>query len=214
MKTKAFLCLGFLLALASCYSDDEGYDTSYPSAISELVEVNIGSDSLAVSFTNDAGATYAISQSIKAEVPDTAFRCYCTYAVSKDKQQSAEIFELSSILSSLPQRAEQMDSIAHDPVHITSSWCSPRYLNMYFSFKTTGKGAHRFGFCEDSIAVAANGQRVAFISLLHKRPTEDPESFSQPLYLSLPTYAYADRADSIVLSVNTYDGVKQFGKRL
>ena len=81
-------------------------------------------------------------------------------------------------------------------------WESSRYINAHIGFKTTDKGAHIFSFCEDEIVTSSDGTKTAYVSLYHKRPADDPESYTKHTYISFPKYYYEGKADKVVLLIN------------
>ena len=74
-------------------------------------------------------------------------------------------------------------------------WRSGGYLNLHLGLMTTGVGTHQYAFCQDS---------VGHYSLLHLRPSNDQESYTNDVYMSMPV---PEDVDSLTFSVYTYDGI-------
>jgi len=194
-----------LLALSFVACDDDDGD-AYPNLVTELVEVRTGADKNVTSITTDAGEVFAPSSAISANIADTLYRCLCSYVLKGDG--TATVYELSRVMSARPYPPAAFSVRPMDPVSIISHWQSPRWLNVRFSYLTGGGSNHQFAFCEDSTATTASGNAVHHISLLHKRPDDDPENYTTKQYLSLPLWRFAD-GDSVVLTINTPDGLTQ-----
>ena len=203
-SAKSFSVMGFLLItlfgvclfVTSCSSDD----VHIPSYYVDLVEADTNLDSLVTVIRKDNGTSFNVTQEIKASVPDTTFRCLCTYSVEDDQ---LTVYSLSHIFSSRPRKAEAFDSLITDPVKFISCWRSGGYLNIQIGVMTTDAEYHRFAFCEDSIA-----DKTVFFTLLHQRPKKDNESYTKEMFLSIPIVSYTD-CDSFAISVQTYEGLRQ-----
>lgn len=192
---------GLCLAATSCSSDD---DVQVPNYIVELVEIDTNKDTLVTVIRTDNGTTYNVTQTIVATVPDTTYRCLCSYAFT-DKQLT--IYSLSVIFSEIPMKAELFKVRPTDPVKFVSCWKSGRYLNLQIGIKTTDADYHKYAFSEDSIVTKGTSKTV-FFTLLHQRPVDDDESYTKDTYLSIPISSYTD-CDSFAISVNTYEGLRQ-----
>lgn len=208
-RLKIVLLLAICVLCYACSDDDDNND--YPSVITALLDVQTDADKIVTSITTDDGQTYTLpGQSISTNYADTVLRCLGVYEADT-LLHTAKVYSLQGVISFTPRSYEDLSKLPREEVKIISSWRSERYLNMQISYLTTGKGSHAFGFSEDSIVVAAPGVTTAYISLVHKRPEGDALSYSQKGFISLPTFLYVDKADSLVFSVNTYDGMRSFG---
>lgn len=197
------------MMFSACSDDDE--DINYPSAVTELAEVTTDADSLVKNITTDSGRSFVPQQPITAYAPDTLLRCLCMY--QEEKGHTAVVYQLAGIVSARPVDVQKLKETPQDPVTVISSWNTARYINVYFSMRTTGVDKHGLGFCDDGITTETDGTRIAHIRLLHKRPEKDAESYSQKSYVSLPAYLYEGQADSIAFSIQTYDGTFTKGFR-
>lgn len=210
------LLLLAVLTLGAC-SDDDGDGGGYPSVVTELVEAQVGADSIVVSILTDQGATYTPSQRIKAFAPDTTLRCLCTYLPEADASTSssattavATLYQLQHIYSEAPRTRDQFNdtlALPHAPVRIISAWKTDRWVNLYLGVPTHTNITHPFAFCADSLTRDTLSDRVTLhVSLLHRQPDNDAPDFTQKTYLSLPLTPCAAQADSLRLSVVTTDG--------
>ena len=192
---------GLCVCVTSCNSDD---DDKVPSYFIDLVEADTNTDSLVSLIRLDNGKTYQVSQSIKAPVPDTTYRCLCTYELDSNKILA---YGLEHVFSSKPRKVAAFDTLITDPVKFISSWKSGGYLNLQIGVMTTDADYHQFAFCEDTIA--DNGTyKTACFTLVHKRPKKDNESYTKTMFLCIPISSYTD-CDSFAVRVNTYEGLRQ-----
>lgn len=204
---------GLIMFFAAC-SDDNDY--TYPSVVTELVDAVSNADKTIAYIRRDNGELlYLKDQRIGASAADSTYRCLSLYEMLKDENgkatQYAKVYQLTNIFSSFPVASDRLKSHEHSPVQVFSTWQSDRYFNMYFGFLTTGVSSHLFAFSIDSTTVSdTTGKRIMHVSLIHQRPTTDPESYTQKSYLSLPLYKVKDEADSLFFLVNTNNGEKQY----
>ena len=210
MKLRSKILLFSLPALLFCAcSKDDADDYSYPSVLTELVEANVNADQLLTSIRTDAGNVLNLNnQQIRADRPDTTYRCVCIYEPTSTS--TAKVYSIESVISALPKPASAYEQLPQDPIRVISTWQSDRYFNMQLSYLTIGAERHTFGFCEEQTVVDSNGKTVVSVRLLHLRPEADTEAFTQKRYLSLPTYPYAATCDSIFFVVPTSDGDAEY----
>lgn len=206
----SLLILLFCITLSAC-SDEE--DQSYPSVLTELVELQVGTDSLAQSFTTDYGVTYQMNQQVKAYTADTTLRCLCVYQPDETSgsvsSPTAQVYQMQSIFAQQPFAIKQSTAESFAPIRLISAWQTSRWVNLYIGIVTSPEAKHSFGFSLDTLAVnATTNIRTAHVSLLHHRPNNDTEDYTQKTYLSLPTYKLSEEADSLYLTVQTYEGTK------
>ena len=102
--------------------------------------------------------------------------------------------------SSFPKPYDSFESHESAPVKVISRWETERYINAYISYKTTDKGDHHFSFCEESITTDSKGLTTAHVSMIHKRPDNDDESYTKRLYVSFPKYYYDGKTDKVELN--------------
>ena len=204
--TYAFLLITPLLILA-CGDDDSG--DKFPSLQTEFVEANTGADKRIHSITTDNGLNYILTNSIMTDVADTTFRCVCNFEL-QDNETRATVYDIKHIYSFPPIPASQFKSLDRDPVKVQSLWHSGKYVNIILGVMTSGNGTHACAFCEDSITTSSDGTKTVHISLLHKRPDNDIEAYTQKVYLSIPVSHYADSCNAISLSIPTYEGTATY----
>lgn len=190
-----------LALVVSCNDDDD----VVPAYVVELGEAYSDSSKHITSIRMDNGKTYAVDQTIAASSADKTYRCLCTYALDDDG--GIDIYSLQQVFAQSPHPLASFIAFPMEPVKFYSCWKSDRYLNLKVGVMTSGVGVHTFGFSIDSVYTSGNKQ-VACFSLFHQRPDEDAESYTEETFLSMPTEDFAD-FDTLVISVPTYDGVKQ-----
>ena len=188
----------FLSGLPSCSDDDSS--GSYPSMKTELVEAYTGSDKNVKSIQFDDGRSYDLSQSISSSTADTLMRCVCSYTYKEDTHHLT-VYSLGVVCSNYPTVSDSIPAGQAGNYKLISSWCSSRYINAYISYQTTDQGTHRFYFIEDSLKTYPDGSRTSFVSLFHEQPPKDPESYTKKIYVSLPTYYYQNKADTVHLCI-------------
>ncbi len=210
---KLFMLSGFILLFSACSNDD---DYTYPSVVTELVDATSNADKTIAYIKRDNGEIlYLKNQRIGASAADSTYRCITVYEAVKDESgkatQYAKIYQLQNIFSSFPVASDRLKTHEHSPVQVYSTWQTDRYFNMNFGYLTTSVASHKFAFSIDSTTVSAStGKTIMHVSLIHQRPTTDPESYTQKSYLSLPLYHVKDKADSLFFFVNTNEGEKQY----
>ena len=188
-----------LTAFCSCHNDDE----QMPPVMTDLACLEIGSDGI-VNFMNlDNGEHLGLANKLKSEVSDTTLRCLCMYSL---EEGMARIYSAKTIFSREASPRSEFDTTAVDPVKFVSAWRTPHFLNINIGVMTTGAAPHNFAFCLDTIAENVNGNhRIAYFTFMHQRPTEDAESYTSDVFMSLPLDKYAG-CDSVSLTINTYNG--------
>ena len=185
--------------LLGCSKDD---DYSYPSLHTDLAEVFTGSDKTVTSIMLDDGSEYKADRTIKSGIADTIYRCLCSYTLDEDKSaESFHIYNITAVLSSYPKPYTNYKDQENTPVKLFSMWESSRYINAHIGYKTTDKGTHIFSFCEEKIETDEDGTKTAYVILYHKRPSNDPESYTKHTYISFPKYYYEGKADMVVLTI-------------
>jgi len=225
MSRLSDVCLcGLLAVLASACHDDDDYH--YPSVLTELVELNVDADSLARSFTTDAGQTYRLTQGgVKTNKADTLIRCLCVYqpetegAAASDgtsaNARSAAVYQLEHIFSQPARPSSDFTSFPREPVQFISSWRSSRWLNLYLGVPTSPQMLHSYAFSQDSLVCdPSTGIRTAHLSFLHLRLGNTADAYTLKTYLSLPLAPFVGLADSLVLSLQTHAGERRISASL
>ena len=160
---------------------------------------------LATSVRNlTSGTEYTPAHNISTNVKDTLFRCVCSYVYDKGSKK-INVYNIEGILSAIPRPTDPADEHPTDEVKLLSHWRSQRYLNAYISYKTTDKDKHGFGFSEDEVKHYEDGRTATFVTLLHKRPANDSESYTKRIYVSLPLYYYQGKTDTVHLNISGTD---------
>lgn len=202
MKQRLVLSLLFpccLLALMGC-SDDE---KDYPSLITDMMMASVNAAGGITTMTLDNGSSYDVhAQGITTDVKDTIVRCLASYTLD---QQNMTVYNVSGVLTDKPYLAEDLlhdeegkqvlESLPRDPMKVVSMWKSGGYINMQLGMLTTGNGTHAYAFCEDSVGA---------YSLVHQRPADDAESYTQKVYMSMPI---PEGVEHLTFSIYTYDGI-------
>ena len=187
-----------VMSLLSGCSNDENKE--YPPLLTDFVVAEANASGMLARVRLDGGAVYDVTaQGISVGMPDTLLRCVASYTLDDGRML---LYNVTNILSSNPVPLEvfleewQMEAsdLPRAPVNVVSMWKSGGYINMQLGVLTTGNGSHAYAFCEDG---------VGEYSLLHLRPMNDAESYTEMIYLSMPV---PEGVESLTFSVNTYDG--------
>lgn len=200
-----------LFTASSCGEEDD----TYPSAITELADARTDSQGNVVLMTTDDGRTYDVSaQSIRAGQQDTVIRCRCMFLPSETEstRQTAHVYSIERIPSSLPVDRSSLAAGTLAPVKIASHWGGTRYYNFRVEYKTYGNAPHLFLFTEDSIRTSPEGLRTAFISLRHIQKTDTEKAYTSTAFISFPLHLYSN-AQHVVLCVDTQEGTRQIKAR-
>lgn len=184
------------VCFVSCLDDKQ----SFPSIKTDFLVVETNSSGMLSKVRLDDGLSYDVTaQEIKFGVPDTLLRCVASYALT---EQNIQLYSISHIFSSNPVPLEKFledgryteENLPRDPVNVISMWRSGGYINMQLGVLTTSVASHLYAFCKDG-----EGR----YSLLHQRPANDMESYTQAVFLSMPV---PEGVESLTFSVNTYEG--------
>jgi len=209
---KLILCAATLLAMTTFVACDDDDNNALPSYMIDFVDAVSNSDAKISSITTDAGKMYVPTSSISANTADTTYRCVCTYYPEESatgETLKAKIYNITAVFANNPLPHKAFEKTYEDPLNVTSIWLGGTHINMVLEKKTTDAGTHKYAFREDTLT-NEGGKNTAYFTVLHQQPLEDAESYSETVYLSMPLTNYPD-ADSIVVSINTYTGKKQFG---
>jgi len=210
MRTRLLLFLLSVLPIVMLSCDDDEEDPMPPLRM-EFVEVFTNGKSIVDYILTDEGERLSPSSTISASRPDTTYRCVCQYALENGK---CNVYDLRSIYSKKPVRLAESDTLWTDPLNVNSVWKTSRYVNMSLALLTNGRGSHVYSFTEDTVMTGTEGHRTVYCTVTHRR-IQDPESYTQNVYLSMPLYEYVDSAmDSVAVSINTYKGLRQFRFKL
>ena len=180
----------------------EDDDVHYPAYVTDLIEAYTNSDGMVSNIRLDNGRTFRVSQSIKANAADSTLRCLSTYV---ENGEDVRLYSITHIFSAHPVKWTEVKERHDDPVKFVSAWRSDRYVNLRIGVMTTKQSGHSFAFCEDSVTTDHDGKTKAYITLLHRQPDDDAESFTEEHFLSIPR-AHYEECDSFVVSMTTYDG--------
>jgi hypothetical protein len=155
----------------------------------------------------DEGEHLVLNQPVTASFitkADTTYRVSFYYKMSGEK---AEPITLGRVLVATPKVIEKMKT---DPVRLESMWIgkSAKYLNMGIYLMTgtaqDDNSKQILGCNRDTLMQNADGTKTLRLTFYHDQGGV-PQYYSQRTYFSIPLTSVD--ADSIWLSVNTYDGL-------
>ena len=243
MSRLLFCLILCAVAFAGCEQDayDKG-DASYSYMRADFVEAVVGSDKRIAGVVTDDDVQLRLTTPFTAswiQRADTVYRAVMFYNLGVQEfgssgvqefgssgvqefgssgVQEAEVVSLQRIATLSVRTSRQVGfGVADDPLKLESVWLSgnKKYLNLrvvVMTGLTDDDGATQsLGMVSDTILVGDDGLRTCHLRLLHSQG-DVPQYYSQRVYFSVPV----DRleADSLRLTVNTYDGVVTKGFRL
>lgn len=213
MKYVLYVAIVLSFLLVACtqevYEKGEGH---YSQMVAEMADGYTSSDSRVTSFVTDDDERFTIANPFLSKLlpkADTVYRAVFYY---KKVEQGAEVIGLDRVGVITPCN---IDTLKTDPVKLESVWLarSHRYLNLsvYLMLGATDDetAVQQVGCSRDTLMLNPDGSRTLYLRLHHDQAGV-PQYYSSRTYLSIPL-VQAD-ADSVVLTVNTYDGavVKRF----
>ena len=186
----------FVSCLLSACGDDDG-DSPFPSMWNEIVCLTTDSQGRIRQLVTDAGNSYEVTNSLYGSKANAQYRMMCGYTLSG---QQATLYQTIAVHVLQDSSA----CVAHDPLNAIAAWKSGSFINLHLAPLTQG-GNHTWGFATDSIST--NGHH--YLSL-HHRQGNDPLSYTQETYASIPLTEIQELAegDSVSLSIYTFKGIK------
>ena len=211
MLTGIFASLLLSLAVVSCEQDayDKG-EGAYSYTQADFCEAYTNSNGVVEYVVTDDDEQLRLATPFTASamsVPNTLYRIILYY--NKVGQGSAELVNIGLVPVLDVKPADEFEDLRTDPVKLESAWTSNngKYLNLAVWLKTgtMDESAERQSLgmvCTETIG-NDDGTTTLYLRLHHGQG-DAPEYYSTKYYLSVPTSEI--EADSVCLSVNTYDG--------
>lgn len=196
------LCLA--TAFTSCKKDESKEPT--PNFFTEFCDAYANSQAVVSTLTLDDGRKLdVLSQGIKfsSGKGNRSIRAVARFA---EVDGQIKVYDLDQAFCSPAIPVDSFKVKPRHPLQLLSMWRAGKYVNLIFARKTTDADNHAYDFCIDSVV-----NRKLFVSFLHYQPEDDPMSYSERTYASMPVttkYVDASTYDSISISVNTFDGLK------
>ncbi|MCR4921317.1 MAG: hypothetical protein K5945_06365 [Bacteroidaceae bacterium] len=193
-RRTGILLILLALQFTACKDDED----TYPSIITEFVDVHSNSEGVLFEFTNDQAQTYQIMNTLEGYDTSVVYRSVCGYVPEGSR---ATIYQLLGV-------AVLRDSTAivrHDPVTLLSAWQAGEYINMQLAPLTQG-GRQCWGYAIDSIA-----PKHIYLSLHHDQ-NSDPTSYTQNVYASIYIKHIEgyNVGDTISFALATFDGWRHY----
>ncbi len=203
-----FYLFTFLPFLISCTQDAyEKGEGELSTVVAEMADGFTSSDKKVTRFITDDGEQFTVSNPFSSEMmpkADTVYRAIFYYAKDGDK---AEVKGLNKVMAFSPHK---IDSMKTDPVKLESVWMgkSRKYLNLSIylrqGYTADDEAVQRIGCNRDTLYQNADGTKTLRLTFYHNQG-DVPEYYSQRTYVSIPLTGVD--ADSLWLTVNTYDGL-------
>ena len=147
-----------------------------------------------------------------ATVADSVYRALVYYN-NKVEDGKVEVVVATQVLTVWPMQRERLKKLITDPVHCESAWLSKdaAFLNLGLRLKTGTPdqvdARQSVGVLRDTVVTHPSGHRLHEFTLFHDQ-NGVPEYYSSQLWVSL-RLSDMEKADTVVLHVNTYDGMKE-----
>lgn len=188
--------LTILAALTLCMACGDEQET-YPSILTEMADAYVDAEGILYKIETDRGQSYTLTNPQQGFKPESIYRTLSGFVPQTDG--SATLYQMKGV-----HILRDSTAIGHkDPTGILSAWRAGRYINLHLQPKTQG-GTHYWGFTVDSVA-----QGKTWIGL-HHRQNNDPLSYSQDVYASIPVDSIktAQPGDTLTITIATFDGTK------
>lgn len=219
VNVMSLLSLAFCLLLFGC--EHESYESGtgkYSGLHADFADVRTKQSETLISAVLDNGREVVFQQPLSyvwAEAPATTYRALLYY------------YETSTVDMVNPFMAQQVHvlpwkkasiglaNLLKDPIHVESYWISEngKYINLRIGLMigkddSDDSKLHRIGINHDSTTIRENGCHSYALSFLHSQ-NGVPEYYTTHQFISLPLNECSP-GDEIVLTINTYDGMKQY----
>ena len=203
-----FYFFTFLL-FSACTQDayDKGEGT-YSQMTAQLADAHVNSDKRVDYVDTDEGEHLVLSRSTTASFITKADTTYRVSFYYKMVEGQAEPITMGRVAVVSPKAIPDMKT---DPVRMESMWIgkSKKYLNLGFYLMTGTTDSDDMkqvlGCRRDALVTNADGTHTLRLTLYHDQGGV-PEYYSQRVYLSIPIQGI--KADSVWMTVNTYNGQK------
>lgn len=212
MKCRLVALAVLIAVLASCETDsyDKG-EGKYSLLQADFVDAHSNADKAIDRVVTDDGMTYTLTSQPTANwivTADSVYRTILYY--NKVDTATATPLAISPVTVLNIFQLKDGETMKTDPVTLESVWLSKngKYLNLGMYMKTGkiegGLSLQTIGMVSDSLSIHNDGTSTMHLTFYHDRGTT-PEYYSSRCYVSIPCTQLV--ADSVSLTVHTYDGV-------
>ena len=184
----------FLLLIASCSRNDDSSDF-YPNVITEFAMIRTDDAGTMIELTTDDNRIFTLTNPQSGYDKNKRYRAVCGFVPNG---KTAYLYNATGAYL-----LRDSTEVAYEPdaTGAVSVWLSGRYINMQLSPLTQG-GVQYWGYRCDSVRGQMNHLS------LHHRQNDDPLSYTQTVYASLPidSLKTIPEGDSIALHIKTFKG--------
>lgn len=208
--TRIVLFCAIAAVLSACTSTAyETGDGRYSHLRAQFVEARSAAAQQLVSAEADDGSTLRFQHPQPctwATTPDSTYRALLYYI---PQGANVRVASVSRVYVLRPQTADA--DFRTDPVTLQAAWLSRnrRYLNLWLKLLTgqqpDASRRQTIGIVLGKQKPQSDGGTTYHLVLTHNQ-NDIPEYVSQTMFVSIPL-AHLPKTDSIVLTVNTYNGV-------
>lgn len=200
------------MAVAACENDsyDKGQG-KYSLTQADFVEAHCNVAKTFDSVVTDDGQTLTLvpqATATWATAADSTYRAILYYNLVDET--SAEPVAVTQVYTLSVLTLEDVKEMKTDPVKFESAWVSKngKYLNVGFYIKVGqddyDETIHSIGMVCDEVKENPDGTKTSFLRLFHDQGGV-PEYYSSKQYISVPCSSI--EADSVCLTIQTYDGI-------
>lgn len=217
----SFITILSALAITACTTDSyEKGEGEYSTLQADFVEAHANAELKIDYMKTDNDELLSITEPVNRSWITKADSMYRSVVYYKKEGAAASIESIAEVpvATILPTKelAKRMKRL-NDPLTLESVWIgkNKRFLNVSLYVKSgsteDSNAIQRLGIANDSTKTV-NGKLTWHLRVCHDQG-DVPEYYSEQTYFCLPLYKI--KADSLVLTFNTYDGVvtKQFSLR-
>ena len=202
----------FLLAVVGCESDayDKG-EGEYSLMYADFADAYSDASRTLTAIETDEGESLALTAPYSAswiQIADTTYRVMLYY--NKVETTKAEVLSLRRVAVIQPMAEDELEQyVKTDPLKLDAAWVSRnhRYLNLRLTLLTgtpdDPDATQTVGLVSQGTVTRPDGTTCLLLRLYHDQDAV-PQYYSATTYASIKLQTID--ADSLQLSVNTYDG--------
>ena len=202
------------LSASALSCTEDAVDENMAQIRADLVDVHVGEDKrvdYVLTDDDDSLRTKPTFTTSWIETGDTIYRAILYYKMNEGFVDGISMGQV--LVPSIKPADRIKGGMKTDPVHLASLWRARNgcYLNLRLRVMTgtiEGEKLEKqiFGCAVDTLMQHADGRSTLSLRLYHDQGNQ-PEYYSKEIYLSIPLQGV--KADTLLLQVNTYEGIKE-----
>lgn len=216
MRKNLYFFVLFFVLFVACEQEvyDKG-DGNYSYMRADFVEAFVNGSQQVEYVITDDDERIQLTKAYSAkwiQRPDTTYRAVLYYNNEGSKAEAINLAQVTTV--TIKKSAYYKGGVKTDPLGMESIWISgnKKYLNLCLILKTGAvddeKIVQTLGVVSDTITTGSDGLHTCYLRVFHNQGGV-PQYYSQRVYFSVPVSDLM--ADSLRLSLNTYDGLVEKG---